>query len=879
MGDHNAVKVGSSKATQPFTVHTPLEAPDFSSYIETIYRCKVCQFLGNTTEAVTEHLKSTHLSQSLDHSYAGGWQGVPLTEKRQTGKVSDEDSEPSDNFDDDDSMPPGVAASDDDDDSPNEVLESLDDISPELPKKKKMYRCSTAGCRLRFPTQEQRDLHEQCHVQGEGASDGSFRCPTCQVNEGTWEDMMVHLGSHTCVFHLYCVVCNCGFSSSVDLDRHLAAVHGVNQPNWPLHYKQVHTWKFHLLKQKFGCPRKDCKSYFFNQEDLDIHKKCHVDKKPHFKCYICGQVATTWPSMKAHFLQCHRQLLTVKEGVMVDSGTEVEAVAKPLFIFKEETEVTNGNQENRQSRSPQVPRQQLLWFPCTWKGCEVGYSAEEQLKLHQRCHLAEGDSTVFQCPFCETGPTDWEAMQDHITKHTDLLNVTCEGCNWTFPTMGQLDDHFSKQHMKINSLFTLAQKQRIARKSAQRRKRKYKCENCKKAFFFKEEDLRTHEQCHIEASPDFRCYVPDCTKAQDTFGDWIKMKSHLRSAHKVHIAAKEKPYKPKKQKYDNLPTMCDVCGKVFCGRRNLTRHMKSHREPLKCPQCPKFSTKRPNMLRAHMEKHRGEGKFHCKQCGYFAPVRADLKNHMEIVHSEVKPYMCDLCGKFFKFLGNLSQHRKVIHSDARPFSCTKCNHTSKTKEALNRHNSKVHSDSKMTCPHCGFSTHVKSVLEKHMDLHSEDRQHKCPQCTYGFKESNALKRHMEEVHAEKPLHHCSMCSYSCNNHIRLEEHEMAHLEARYNCNICEFKSKWRASLFRHYKVVHNIQKPVVKLAKVYPASDSNIIPSSRSLQTVVASEATVTIPVTSTGEVDGATAILMGLAYGAGSSNNIEEYVKTVDWR
>ncbi|XP_078598973.1 uncharacterized protein LOC144874565 [Branchiostoma floridae x Branchiostoma japonicum] len=886
MGDHNAVNVGSSKSRQPFRVHTPLEAPDFSGYIETIYRCKVCQFLGDTTEAVTEHLKSTHFSQlqGLDHSYAGGWQGVPLTEKkRQTGKISDDDSETSDDPCDEDYIPQDVAASDDDDSS-SEVQESADDFSLEIQKKKKNYRCSTAGCRLRFPTQEQKDLHEQCHVQEGGASEASFRCPTCQVEKSTWEDMMIHQGSHTRLFQLFCVVCKCGFSRTEDLDSHLAAEHGINKPDWPLHYKQVYVWKCHLLQQKFGCPRKDCKSYLFNQEELDIHKKCHVDKKPHFLCYICKQVATIWPSMKAHFLQCHKELLKVKEGEKENSGTDDEPVAKPLSAFKEEKEVTNGNQENGQSRSRRVTRQQLSWFTCVWEGCKVKYRTEEQLKLHKRCHIAEGDGTVFQCPFCQTGPTDWEAMQDHMAKHTDLLYITCEGCNRRFPSMGQLDDHFNKQHMTIKSTMTLAQKQKIARRDVQRRKRKYKCESqfCKKVCFFKEEELHIHEQCHIENSPDFRCYIPDCTQAQEIFNNWYKLKSHLKSAHKVHIAARDRPNKNKKaqnSKCENRPAMCDVCGKVVHGRRNLRRHMWIHKEPLRCPQCPKFSTTRPNTFRAHMERHRGEGKYPCKQCGWFAPVLAELKTHMLCVHSEAKPYMCDLCGKFFKLIGNLKNHVRTIHSDARPFACDKCNYTSKTKEGLCRHNNNVHSDRKLTCPHCGFYTFQKSTLEKHMDLHSDDRQHKCPQCTYGFKESNALKRHIEEVHAEKPLHHCSMCSYSCNNRIRLEEHEMAHLDtAMYNCHICGFKTKWRASLFRHYKVVHNIQKPMVKLAKMTPASHSDIIPSSGSVQMGATSEASVTVPVTSTGEVDGATAILMGLAYGAGSANNMEEYVKTVGW-
>ncbi|XP_078680489.1 uncharacterized protein LOC144915725 [Branchiostoma floridae x Branchiostoma belcheri] len=876
MDDHNA-------ARQPlFSVQTP----DLSSYIETIYRCKVCQFLGDTTGAVTEHLKSAHFSQSLDHSYAGG----RMTEDRpQTEKVSDDDSdmEPFDDHNDEHDMPSGVAARYDDDWS-TEMPESPHDISSELLKKKKNYRCSTAGCRLRFPTQEQRDLHEQCHLQEGGASDGAFRCPTCQVEEDTWENMMIHLGSHSCVFHLYCVVCNCGFSRKEELDRHLAAKHGVNQPDWPLHNKQVHTRKFHHLKQKFSCLKKDCKSCLFNQEELDIHKRCHVDKKTHFQCYICMQVATTWPSMKSHFLQCHRQFLKVEEGETVDNGTEFEADAKPLYILKEseDTEVlTNGKQENGQSKSSQVWRQQLSWFSCTWEGCKVKYRTEEQLELHSRCHCVEGDSTVFQCPFCQTRPTDWEAMQDHISQHTDLLYLTCEACNKSFPTTGQLDRHFSKQHLNMKDTLTLAQKQKMARRSFRRRKRKYKCENkfCKKVLFFKEEELHLHEQCHIENSPDFRCYVPDCRRAQDTFKSWIKLKCHLASAHNVHIAARDtytgkQPNRPKK---DNLPTMCEVCGKVLSGRRNLRKHMRVHEDPLRCPQCPKFSTTRPHMLRAHMEKHRGEGRYRCKECGYFAPIQSELKKHILCVHTEDRPYMCDLCGKFFKFLGNLNHHVQVIHSDTRPFPCKKCNYSSKSKEGLLRHDKRVHSDNKMACPHCGFSTCNKSALEKHMDLHSEDRQHKCPHCTYGFKESNALKRHIEEVHSEKPLHHCSRCSYSSSNHIRMEEHELAHLETtRYNCEICDFKSKWRTSLFRHYKTVHNIQKPVVKLVKASPASDSNILPSLGSVQMGVASEETV--PVTSTGEIDGATAILMGLAYGAASASigsNMEEYVvKTVDW-
>ena len=107
---------------------------------------------------------------------------------------------------------------------------------------------------------------------------------------------------------------------------------------------------------------------------------------------------------------------------------------------------------------------------------------------------------------------------------------------------------------------------------------------------------------------------------------------------------------------------CDVCLKLFCNKRELKRHYRTHtgEKPFACPICDKRFSQKSNLA-----KH-------------------------QATHSEIKAFKCSICpeGRYFKTKKYLNQH--MIFRYEPTFSCIYCDHKSYTKGDLNKHVKRIH---------------------------------------------------------------------------------------------------------------------------------------------------------------------------------------------
>ena len=100
------------------------------------------------------------------------------------------------------------------------------------------------------------------------------------------------------------------------------------------------------------------------------------------------------------------------------------------------------------------------------------------------------------------------------------------------------------------------------------------------------------------------------------------------------------------------PTVCDLCGSLFFGKRDL----KAHRS------------------RVHLE---AKWRDPCDECGKEFGSKSDMVRHVRQVHWKVKGIprsgKCDECGKEFAFKSDALRHMRTVHMKIKNQVCSgKC---------------------------------------------------------------------------------------------------------------------------------------------------------------------------------------------------------------
>ncbi|GAB0098059.1 hypothetical protein DMENIID0001_137490 [Sergentomyia squamirostris] len=106
---------------------------------------------------------------------------------------------------------------------------------------------------------------------------------------------------------------------------------------------------------------------------------------------------------------------------------------------------------------------------------------------------------------------------------------------------------------------------------------------------------------------------------------------------------------------------CDICGKGFVRNFILTKHMKSHGDPLSCSICnAKLKTKKT--LLQHLKTHSDEFPFKCDICGRGFRHKKNLPAHKR-THTGEKPFLCQICDQRFTSRPAFRQHMRTRHDE------------------------------------------------------------------------------------------------------------------------------------------------------------------------------------------------------------------------
>ena len=310
----------------------------------------------------------------------------------------------------------------------------------------------------------------------------------------------------------------------------------------------------------------------------------------------------------------------------------------------------------------------------------------------------------------------------------------------------------------------------------------YTCAQCNRSLS-SSWSLGQHMLTHTdgEGRAKFPCDV--CGKS---FCDKSSVNKHVRAVHMNY-----KPFK------------CDQCDLTFSERKTMREHMRVHtgERPFLCAHCPK-TFKRVSELNHHIKGHTGETKHTCDVCGRGFRRHAELQRHATL-HTDEKPHNCPVCGKDFRSFGSMREHtlrhyghtgkhvcpqcgkhffkrlKLERHLRSRKYCTNKCRYCLKeipNPEERQKHESTHVNDGilKFVCTICGKRFRAKGHLNKHARIHSGEKPYVCEECGAAFIQSNHLKQHMRKHTGERP-YHCLICGKNFAQSGTLYSHMKTHM--------------------------------------------------------------------------------------------------------
>lgn len=230
------------------------------------------------------------------------------------------------------------------------------------------------------------------------------------------------------------------------------------------------------------------------------------------------------------------------------------------------------------------------------------------------------------CDICDRSFENITERNAHIENH--FQQIECSNCQRTFTGDRAFEYHISngkcKESVDVN---------------------RFRCHLCNEKMF----DSICILNSHLEN--EHRCIITDqqlvCLSCDRNFAKLRYLKKHLREVHEKAT-----------------PFSCDICGKEFNRKSNLTEHLLIHENKYlaTCPTCKK-SYRTQSALKLHLRMHTKEKPYKCDICNEKSyAYNTDLKRHKRSAHGILgKPFPCEYCSKVFYEPKLVKNHLKRQH--------------------------------------------------------------------------------------------------------------------------------------------------------------------------------------------------------------------------
>ena len=248
--------------------------------------------------------------------------------------------------------------------------------------------------------------------------------------------------------------------------------------------------------------------------------------------------------------------------------------------------------------------------------CGSKFLRVQELKRHEKIHIGD---CAFKCSICNAGFKADIALRAHMgAMHGDqtvtlsdsvLWKHECDLCGDKFQSSVAFGKHMKTLHSVTNP---------------------FKCETCGMKFTNPDNLKRHVKVTHSNIKP-YNC--EECGKMFGTKASLTRHQIEHARNNGLMLTSEQEEFL-RKQQGEN--TICDLCGMKLSCAVTLQRHMRTHD---------------PSGFKPHT----------CELCGKAYSDKRNLTDHIDIVHNHMKNYPCKMCGKVFGRRRNLQDHEKRSH--------------------------------------------------------------------------------------------------------------------------------------------------------------------------------------------------------------------------